>query len=62
MKYLFDEEKSLKLKRERGVSFEDIVSAIEEKKVIKILRHPNTEKYSLQKIMLIQAGRLQRNI
>lgn len=54
MIYHFDEEKSFKLKRERGVSFEDIVQAIGEGKVIKIFNHPNREKYSLQKIMYVE--------
>src|SRR5262245_32064934 len=54
VKYLFDEEKSLKLKRERGISFEEIVEAIEEKKVVKVFKHHNAEKYPFQQIMLLE--------
>jgi len=54
MKFVFDEEKNLRLKAERGVSFEEIVEAIEANKVIRVFKHHNTEKYPLQRIMLVE--------
>jgi len=54
MKYIdWNEEKNTKLKSERGVGFEDIVTAIQENRLIKTLTHPNKKKYPNQKIMVI---------
>ncbi len=51
MKYFsWNEEKSLKLKAERGVSFEDVVFHIEKKHVLDIVEHPNQEKYRGQRM------------
>ena len=41
------------LKLERGVSFEDIISAISDGGLIKIIDHPNPVKYPNQKVMII---------
>lgn len=41
------------LKERRGISFEEIVLAIEDGCTIDILRHPNTERYPNQLIYLI---------
>jgi len=54
MKYIFDEEKNLKLKYERDISFEEVIEAIEEKKVVKVLKHHNKGKYPLQEIMFVE--------
>lgn len=53
-KYIFDNAKNLKLKHERDVSFEDVIKAIEENKVVDIFKHHNKEKYPLQEIMLVE--------
>lgn len=41
------------LKIERGISFEEIVLAIEADGLLDILRHPNPEKYQNQSILLV---------
>jgi hypothetical protein len=46
-------EKSLKLKEQRGVCFEEIVYYIEKGDVLDDYRHPNQKKYSGQRIMVI---------
>ncbi len=51
--YRWDTEKNLKLKKERGISFEDILYSIEKSKVLAIIKHPNEKKYANQKIYII---------
>jgi len=51
--YNWDKEKSLLLKETRGISFEQIVVHIEQDNLIDIIGHPNGEKYSHQKILII---------
>lgn len=54
MKYFdWDNNKNNKLKAERGVSFEDCVIAIEERKVLATDTHPNKKKYPNQKVFII---------
>ncbi len=43
--YTFDPEKNAWLKRERGISFEQIIALMESGKVIKVVDHPDREKY-----------------
>ncbi len=50
----WDETKNKKLKKERGVSFEEVVAHIEEGKVLVILEHPNPQKYKGQKLAIIE--------
>jgi uncharacterized DUF497 family protein len=47
-------EKNEKLKRERGVSFEQVLYHIERGDVIDIADHPNQEKYPGQQIYVIE--------
>jgi len=55
MKYYdWDEEKNEILKKERGISFEIIVSQIELGKLLAIIKHPNSEKYYNQKIFIVE--------
>lgn len=49
----WNEEKNTRLKQTRGVSFEDVVTAFEEGKLIDVIDHPNQKKYKKQKIMFI---------
>ncbi len=49
----FSEEKNLLLKETRGVGFEDVVTAIEEKKVLNDLKQ-NSKKYPHQRILVIK--------
>ena len=50
----WDPEKNEKLKRERGVAFEEIVFHIERGDVIDITEHPNQVKYPGQQIYIIR--------
>ena len=55
MKYFtWDNEKNEKLKRERGISFEEIVFHIERGDILDILEHPNQEKYQGQRIFVMR--------
>jgi len=47
-------DKNETIKLERGVSFEDIVSAISEGGLLKITDHPNPIKYPNQQIMIVE--------
>ena len=53
MIYDWDEEKNDFLKKERGISFEEIVLYISEGNVVDILEHPNKEKYPNQNVYLV---------
>ena len=55
MKYIeWDELKNELLKNERGVGFEDVLSAIEDNRVLDIKEHPNKKMYSHQQILIVQ--------
>jgi uncharacterized DUF497 family protein len=55
MKYFYwSEEKNELLKKERQVSFEDVVFYIEQGFLLDVLEHPNQEKYKGQKIFVVQ--------
>jgi len=46
--FSWDEDKNSWLKRERGVSFEEVIFCIENGKLLDVIRHPNQKKYSEQ--------------
>jgi len=50
----FSSEKNKKLIYERGISFEEVISAIESNCLLDIIEHPNSEKYSNQQMYLIE--------
>ena len=52
--YNWNKEKNLLLKRERNLSFEQIVSHIESGDLLDIVEHPNKENFAHQKILIIQ--------
>ena len=55
MKYFnWNNEKNEKLRKERGVSFEEVVLAIEQGQLLDILEHPNKDKYDNQDIFVIK--------
>ena len=55
MKYFdWDEEKNQKLKEERGISFEEVVIALDEEKILYRGDHPNQDKYPGQKIVIVE--------
>ena len=47
-------EKSLSLKAERGVSFEEVLSAISQGSLIAVMDHPNRVKYGHQKLLVVR--------
>jgi len=47
-------EKSLSLKAERGVSFEEVLSAISQGSLLCVMDHPNRTKYGHQKILVVR--------
>lgn len=52
--FKWDLEKNKILIQDRGVCFEDVVSAIYEDKIIDVIKHPNQIKYSDQSIYIIE--------
>ena len=52
--YFWNEEKNDWLKQERAVSFEDVIVAINEDKILTIIEHPNKKQYKNQKIYVIE--------
>ncbi len=54
MKYInWSTEKSLTLKKSRGICFEDVIFYIENGDILHDYEHPNQKKYSGQRIMVI---------
>jgi uncharacterized DUF497 family protein len=55
MKYhAWNNDKNEKLKKERGISFEDVIYYIEHGKLIAILKHKNQKKYPEQRIYVLE--------
>jgi uncharacterized DUF497 family protein len=52
--YNFDPQKNRKLIELRGISFEEVISVLERKGPIDIIRHHNDEKYSHQRMYVIE--------
>jgi hypothetical protein len=46
--------KSLSLKAERGVTFEEVLSAISQGGLLKVMDHPNKTKYGHQKLLVVR--------
>lgn len=54
MKYIdWDELKNLKLKEEREIGFEDVLTSIDEFGILDEVRHPNRHRYPNQKILIV---------
>ena len=49
--------KNMMLKRDRNISFERIIVAIEQDNLLDILEHPNKEKYPNQLLLLVEIDR-----
>ena len=55
MKYFdWSLEKNARLQTEREVSFEDVVVAVSEDRVLDILEHTNKSKYPNQKVLVVE--------
>ena len=52
--YRWNHEKNLKLKEERGVSFEQAVMHIERGDLLDVIRHPNVANYPHQKVLVVR--------
>ncbi len=53
MKFIFDEEKNQNLLEQRGITFEQVIEAIANDKVLHDMAHPNKEKYPHQRLMIV---------
>lgn len=49
----WNEKKNTELKETRGVSFENVVTAFGEGRLLDVIDHPNQKKYKGQKIMFV---------
>jgi len=55
VKYIdWDELKNIKLKSEREVGFEDVLTAIDEGNLLDDIPHPNQKQYKGQRILIVQ--------
>jgi uncharacterized DUF497 family protein len=52
--YDWDSNKNEKLISLRGVSFDEVIAILESGDILDILEHPNQEKYSHQKIYVVE--------
>ena len=52
--FLWDPEKNEWLKRERGISFDQVVLHIEQGDLLDVLEHPNPQKYPGQRILIVR--------
>ena len=54
MVFDWDNSKNEKLQKERQISFERIVIAIEDGKLLEVLENPNKEEYAHQLLLLVE--------
>lgn len=52
--YNFDRQKNKKLIELRGISFEEVISVLESKGPIDVIKHHNDEQYSHQKMYVVE--------
>ena len=52
--YDFNKEKNELVKREHGISFEEVIQALQKKKVLAKFAHPNKRKYPNQWIVIVE--------
>ncbi len=55
--YRWDSSKNDKLIRERGVSFEEVLLAMEQGYLLDVIDNPNQEKYGHQKAFVVEIAR-----
>ncbi len=53
MSFRWDNDKNAQLKKERNVSFEQVLVAIESDNLVDILDHPSKDKYTNQVLVLV---------
>jgi uncharacterized DUF497 family protein len=54
VEFEWDEKKNIKLKKERRISFQQIVEAINSGRVIEVRDHPNQRDYPNQKLIIVR--------
>lgn len=54
--FSWNPEKNEQLKTERGISFEDVVLAIESGGLLDVVEHPNPERYPNQEVYVVAIG------
>ena len=54
MQYRFSVEKNAQLRTERGISFDEVIAAIENDQILDIIKNPNREKYPDQELLIIK--------
>jgi hypothetical protein len=54
MRYEWSEEKNKLLKDSRGVGFEEVLLAIDERRLLDVIPHHNLEKYPNQKLFIVR--------
>ena len=52
----WDDAKNAKLRKGRGIGFEDVVFHIERGDLLEILEHPNPSRYAGQRIFVVRHG------
>jgi hypothetical protein len=53
MDFIYDEQKNQKLYEERGITFEDVIEAFLDDRILYDASHPNKEKYPNQRLMIV---------
>jgi len=56
-RFVWDEDKNRILKRERDVSFEMVLQAIEDRCLLDVLEHPNGERYGGRRLYVVEINR-----
>lgn len=52
MQYHFSVEKNAQLRAERGISFDEVIAAIENDQILDIIKHSNRAKYPNQELLM----------
>jgi len=53
-RFVWSDEKNEILKRDRGVSFEEVVVQIANGEILDVLEHPNPDKYPNQRVFVVR--------
>ena len=54
--FVWDSAKNERIRRERGISFEEVAFHIANGDVLEVLDHPNPEKYKGQQLFVVRIG------
>ena len=54
MQYKWDEEKNIKLKKQRNISFDEIMAVLERDSILDVRWHPNKDKYQNQFLLYVK--------